>query len=388
MEDFYYYNPTKILFGKEKQKIVGEEIKSLNKSKVLLHYSENSVTENNLLADVKQSLTEKGIEYYELEGVTPNPKLSLIREGIRICKENNIDFILAMGGGSTIDSVKGIAAGAVLDEDLWSYLQSGNKIQKTLAYGTILTLPASGSEMNNIAILSNEDTKDKIGISVKHPIFSILNAQLSATAPKKQVAYGVFDMFSHMVEMYFTPSENVEVIDNMLVGNMRTVYQLGPKTYDDPYNYDLYSQITWSGTMAHNYIFALGRVSDWSSHQIEHEISAYYDVAHAPGLSIVMLSWMKYVYKNDIARFAQFACDVFDIRINAHDLEETALKGILAFEGFIRSLDMPTKFSQLDINDMHFNEIVSKLTKDDSITIGKFRTLNYQDIKTILKNAL
>lgn len=384
MRDFYYYNPTKVIFGKEKQKTVGLELKLLGKKRVLLHYGKSSVLKNNLLADVKASLEENQIEYLELPGVVSNPEVSLINEGARLVKKKGIDFVLALGGGSAIDSSKGIAASFYLETDLWTHLKKGGKITQSLAYGTILTLPASGSEMNNVSIISNSETKDKIGFTLQHPSFSILNAELCMSAPKKQIGYGIFDMFSHMVEMYFTPTRNVEVIDNMLVGNMRTVQTLGREVYRDSENYDLYAQVMWAGTMAHNYIFSLGRLSDWSSHQIEHEISAYYDVAHAPGLSVVMLSWMKHVYREDIERFAQFTSDVFGIRMNAFNLEETALKGIAAFERFIKDLDMPVTFDELGIDDKYFEEIANKLTADGKKMIGNFKKLEKAEVKDIL----
>lgn len=384
MENFYYYNPTKIIFKKGGHKDVGSEIEPYGK-KVLLHYSGDSIKIGGLYDDIILSLAEKGLQVVELPGVVSNPRLSLIREGIKLCKEEEIDFILGIGGGSAIDSTKAIAAGVKSDEDIWDKIVSGSKFTDALPYGIILTLPGTGSEMNNICIVSNEDTKQKLGISLVHPKFSILNAELCATAPKMHRGFGIFDMFTHMVEMYFTPSTNVEVVDRMLEANMKTVYNLSLEVYENPHDYDKYSQIMWAGTIAHNYSLAVGRQSDWSSHQIEHEVSGIFDIPHAQGLAFIMPSWMRYVYKTDIARFARFADKVFNVEVDFFDLDKTALLGIRLFEEWIEKLGMSTKENSGLLDNDSIEQIANVLTKNNTISIGRFQKLSKDDIEHILK---
>lgn len=382
MENFIYENPTKIIFGKETQCEVGREVAKYGK-KVLFHYGGQSIKKSGLYDEVIKSLTSEGIEVVELGGVIPNPRLSLVQEGIKICKEKNIDFVLAVGGGSVIDSAKTIAAGALYDGDVWDFY-TGKEFIKGLPLGTILTLPATGSEMNARCVITKDDTQEKRGTSLMNPTFSILNAQLCATLPKHQVANGVVDMLAHCMERYFTTSRDVEITDRMLEGVMKTIVDLGPDVYKDPTNYDKYSQIMWSGTVAHNYSLCVGRTTDWASHQIEHELSGMYDVAHGAGLAVVFPAWMKYVYKDDVERFVLFANRVFNVDVDIYDLEATAMKGIEALVNFYKKLDMPLTLKDLGIPESSIDELAVKTTRNDTITQGVFKVLTSKDVKEIL----
>ncbi|MEG0686861.1 MAG: iron-containing alcohol dehydrogenase, partial [Erysipelotrichales bacterium] len=270
MKNFIYQNPTKIIFGKDTHKNVGEEVAKYGK-KVLLHYGGSSIKKSGLYDIVIKSLKENNIEVVELGGVVPNPRLSMVYKGIDLIKSEDIDFILAVGGGSVIDSAKAISAGAKYDGDVWDFLKSPKAIEDGIPLGTIVTLPATGSEMNTRCVITKDDTQEKRGASFLNPTFSIINAELCATLPKHQVANGIVDMFSHCLERYFTTSDNVEVTDRLLEANMKTILSLGLDVYKDPSDYDKYAQLFWAGTVAHNYSLCVGRTTDWASHQIEHE---------------------------------------------------------------------------------------------------------------------
>ncbi|MDF9866928.1 alcohol dehydrogenase YqhD (iron-dependent ADH family) [Bacilli bacterium PM5-3] len=386
MENFVYENPTKIIFGKNTEKKVGEEVALCSKN-VLLHYGGSSIKKSGLYDTVINSLKENNINYIELGGVVPNPRLSMVNEGIEICKENNIDFVLAVGGGSVIDSAKAIAAGVKYNGDVWDFFSKGVVCKDSLPLGTILTLPATGTEMNSRCVITKDNTLEKRGTSFVNPTFSILNAELCATLPKHQVANGVVDMLAHLMERYFTNSKNVEITDRMIESVMKTIVELGPDVYHNPSDYDKYSQIMWAGTVAHNFSLCVGRETDWATHQMEHELSGMYDVAHGAGLAVLFPAWMKYVYKHDINRFAMFASRVFNVELNYFDLEETALKGIEALQDFYRKLDMPLTLSDLNVDENSIDKLASDTTRNDKITQGNFVKLKTADVKEILKLA-
>ncbi|MDL2211763.1 iron-containing alcohol dehydrogenase [Erysipelotrichaceae bacterium OttesenSCG-928-M19] len=383
MENFVYQNPTKIIFGRKTQNQVGAET-ALYGKKVLLHYGGSSIKKSGLYDEVVKSLKENNIEIYELGGVVPNPRLSMVREGIKLCLDNDIDFILAVGGGSVIDSAKAISGGVKYDGDVWDFFAKGVVCQDGLPYGTILTLPATGTEMNFRCVITKDDTLEKRGASFLNPSFSILNAELCATLPKHQVANGVVDMLAHLMERYFTNTTNIDVTDRQIEALMKTIVELGPEVYQDPTNYDVYAQIMWAGTVAHNYSLCVGRETDWATHQIEHELSGMYDVAHGAGLAVLFPAWMKYVYKHDVRRFAQFATRVFNVENDFFNQEKTAYQGILALEKFYKSLDMPLTLRDLDIPESSIDELASNTTRNDKITQGNFVKLQTKDIKEIL----
>jgi len=386
MRDFTFQNATKLIFGKDKEQLVGQESSQYGK-KLLLHYGGGSIKSSGLYERVVQSLTEHDIEIFELGGVQPNPRVSLVREGVSICKEHNIDFILAVGGGSVIDSAKAIAAGAKYECDVWDFFDGKSTVQECLPIGVVLTIPAAGSESSNGTVITNEDGlyKRATGHPSMRPQFAILNPVLTYTLPPYQTACGITDMIAHILERYFTNEKNVELTDRLSEGALRTIINNAHTVLEDPTNYDARAEIMWSGTIAHNDLLGTGREGDWGSHDIEHEISGIYDIAHGAGLAIVFPAWMKYVYKHDVNRFAQFANRVWDVEIDLNNLEKTALAGIKKTEEFFHSIGMPIRLQEVEIGEEQFEEMAKKGTERGPL--GNFVKLYEKDVLEILKLA-
>ncbi len=329
MDNFTFQNTTKIIFGKGAENNVGLEVSKYSK-KILLHYGGGTIKKTGLYDRVITSLKDAGVEFIELGGVKPNPRLSLVQEGIKICRENNIGFILAIGGGSVIDSSKAISIGSMYNGDVWDFYLGKSEITQALPIGTILTIPAAGSESSTGSVITNEDGfyKRAVNSELIYPKFSILNPELAFTLPKYQVACGSADIMAHLMERYFTNSQHVELMDRLIEATLKTVINNVTQVLDKPDNYDAWAEIMWSGTVAHNNLLNTGRVGDWGSHDIEHELSGIYDVAHGAGLAVIFPAWMKYVYKHDINRFAQFAVRVWNVENSFWSPEKTAIEGI------------------------------------------------------------
>jgi len=388
MQNFNYMNETKIIFGKNTESQVGSEL-LLHTNKILLHYGGTSAKASGLYDRVVQSLNESEIEFVELGGVKPNPRTDLVYEGIELCRKENIEFILAVGGGSVIDSAKAIASGVHYEGDFWDLYTKGIKANKHLKVATILTIPAAGSEASTSTVITNEHTKEKrdYGHAQLRPVFSILNPELTFTLPDYQTACGLADMFAHVVERYFTSTRNDIYTSRLCEATMKTVVELGRKIFKDPHNYELRAEIMLSGMVAHNDWLGLGRGGDWSSHQIEHELSGFYDLAHGAGLCIIIPAWMKHVYKNDVAFFAKFANRVFNIEINTNNLEETALAGITEVERFYKDISMPTRFFDASIPTNEIDEMVKSVMRGRE-SFGSFASLNADDVKNIYQLAI
>ncbi|MGL5379570.1 iron-containing alcohol dehydrogenase, partial [Clostridium sp.] len=300
MINFSFKNSTEIIFGKDTEKQIGKEVKKYA-DKILLHYGGGSIKANGLYDTIINSLKESNIEVIELSGVKPNPRVSLVREGIKACREHNIDFILAVGGGSVIDSAKAISAGVNYDGDVWDLFLGAPINHKCVKLATILTIPAAGSETSAGTVITNEDGlyKKSTGHPDLRPIFSIMNPELTYSLPKYQTACGVADMLAHVMERYFTNESNVDLTDRLCEGTMKSIIENGLKVINNPKDYDLRSEIMLAGMVAHNDSLSMGRIGDWASHDIEHELSGIYDIAHGAGLSIIFPAWMKYVYNHD-----------------------------------------------------------------------------------------
>ncbi|NMA65039.1 MAG: iron-containing alcohol dehydrogenase [Clostridiaceae bacterium] len=389
MNNFIFQNCTKIIFGKDTEACVGQEtIKYSNK--VLMVYGGGSIKKTGLYDRVMKSLKEAGVEVIELPGVKPNPRLSLVNEGIDICRKNDIKFILAVGGGSVIDTAKVIGVGVPYDGDVWDFFMEKAEPKETLPVGTVLTIPAAGSEASNSAVITNEDGWHKLGLTsdIMYPAFSILNPELTFTLPDYQTACGAADIIAHLMERYFTKTKNVELTDRLIEATLKTVISNIPKAIANPTDYNARAEVMWASTVAHNNLLNTGRIGDWGSHNIEHELSAIYDIAHGAGLAIVFPAWMKYVYKEDVARFAQFAKRVWNIDDNLFDMEEMALKGIAALENFFSSIGLPIRLNQAGIDETRLEEMADKCSRSDTITTGQFKKLNKQDIFNIYKLAL
>ncbi len=386
MENFTFYSPTFFAFGKDTENDAGKYVKRFGGSKVLIHYGGGSVVKSGLLDRVKKSLEEAGIPYVLLGGVKPNPRSGLVYEGIELCKEENIDFVLAVGGGSVIDSSKAIAAGTLYDGDFWDFY-SGKRIEEALPVGTILTIAAAGSEGSPDSVITKEEGMFKRGASgdAIRPKFSILNPALTQTLPPYQTAAGITDIMAHLHERYLTSSKDVEVTDRLIEGLLLTMIHEGPRVIADPNNYEARANIMWAGMMAHNNSCGVGRSQDWNSHNIEHELSAIYDCAHGAGLAVTMPAVFKYVYKHDVMRFAKLAVRVWGCQMDFDDPERTALEGIACLENFLKSIGMPLNFAELGAKEEDIPKLVQALCYGDGRTgsISGFVTLDTEDCTKI-----
>lgn len=389
MENFVFLNPTKVIFGKDTELQVGKEVKAYT-DKILLHYGSGSAVKSGLLSKVKESLKNEGVTFIELGGVKPNPRVSLVREGIKICRENNISFILAVGGGSVIDSSKAISVGVPYSGDVWDFYDYKTLPKEALKVASVLTIPAAGSETSQSSVITNEELKLKRGLTndLLFPVFTIMNPVLTFTLPKYQTACGTSDIMAHIMERYFTNTKNVELTDRLCEAALKTIMHNAPLAIKEPSDYDARAEIMFTGTVAHNNLLGMGREEDWGSHSIEHEISAIYDVAHGAGLSVVFPAWIKYVYKINPDRFLQFASRVFDIDVNYYNKEQTILESVACLEKFYKSIGLPTRLSELNITDKDLHEMAKKATFDDKNTVGNFIKLKAKDVLEILKLAL
>ena len=352
MFDFKYFAPTKVLFGKNTESKVADLIKEFGGTKVLIHYGGGSVVRSGLLKRVKDTLDSAGISYVELGGAVPNPHLSLVYEGIELCKKENVDFLLAIGGGSAIDSAKAIGYGLANEGDVWDYYDYKRKVTGSVPLGVILTIAATGSEMSDSSVITKEEGLVKRGYSSDfgRPKFAILNPELTMTLPDYQTACGCTDIMMHTMERYFTNGGNMEITDALAEGLLRTVKKNAIILRDDPKNYDARAEVMWAGSLSHNGLTGCGNDGgDWMTHKLEHELGGLYDVAHGAGLAAIWGSWARYVYKNCLHRFKRFALNVMDVENTGSD-EDIALRGIEAMEDFYRCIGMPTNLRELGVN--------------------------------------
>ena len=353
MFDFKYFTPTKVLFGKNTEDKVADLIKEFGGKKVLIHYGGGSVIRSGLMQRVTDQLDKAGIPYVKLGGAVPNPHLSLVYEGIELCKKEGIDFLLAVGGGSAIDSAKAIGYGVMNDGDVWDFYDYKRQVNACMPLGVILTLAATGSEMSDSSVITKEEGLVKRGYSSDfgRPKFAILNPELTMTLPDYQTACGCTDIMMHTMERYFTNGGNMELTDSMAEALLRTVKQNALVLVKDPKNYDARAEVMWAGSLSHNGLTGCGNDGgDWMTHKLEHELGGLYDVAHGAGLAAIWGSWARYVYKNCLPRFKRFAINVMGVAADAGIDEEIALKGIEAMEDFYRSIKMPTNLRELGVN--------------------------------------
>lgn len=352
MLNFEYYTPTKVVFGKDAEKDVGRLILENSAKKILLHYGSGSVKKTGLLDRIKKSLDENSLEYVELGGVKPNPRLSLVYEGIALGKREKVDFILAIGGGSVIDSAKAIAYGIKDEGDVWDFFAKKRLATSALSIGVVLTIAAAGSEMSNSSVITNEDglIKCSYNDNLSRPKFAIMNPTLTMTLPDYQTACGCVDILMHTMERYFVPGDAMEITDSIAEALMKTVMVNAKILKKDPQNYKARADVMWASSLSHNGLTGCGQGGgDWATHGLEHELSALYDVAHGAGLAAIWGSWARYVYKECLPRFKKFAINVMGVSEGLSD-EETAIKGIEAMEEFYRSIDMPTSIKELNIS--------------------------------------
>lgn len=390
MENFSFYAPTYFAFGKETEKSVSQLIKRFGGTKVLLHYGGGSIKKTGLYDIIINSLQEEEIPYVELSGVLPNPRSGLVYKGIELCRKEKIDFILAVGGGSTIDSAKAIALGVPYKGDFWDYYASDMPVNEALPVGTVLTIAAAGSEGSPDSVITKEEGMLKWATSGEalRPKFSILNPEYTCSLPAYQTACGITDIMIHVCERYFTNTKNVEITDRLCEAVLKTMIEEAPKVMKDLKNYDARANIMWAGMVAHNNICGVGREQDWSSHGIEHVLSAFYDCAHGAGLAVVAPAWMTHVYQHDIMRFAQFAVRVMGCDMNFEHPEITALEGITRFKEFLKSIGMPLTFQELGAKEEDIEDMITYLGLSDSNYMGKFVKLYGKDVEAIYRLAL
>ena len=391
MLNFDFQNPARVIFGKGAVEKLGPVMKEYGGTKVLLHYGGGSIKASGLYDTVKKSLAASGIEVEELGGVVPNPRLSLVQEGIKLCRQKKLNFILAVGGGSVIDSAKAIGVGVPYDGDVWDFFTDKATPVKALPVATILTIPAAGSETSTGSVITNEDGAFKRALNsvLIYPVFSILDPELTYTLPPYQTACGIADMFVHVVERYMTQERNVELTDRLCEATMKTIINNAPIVMANPRDYAARAELMWAGSIAHNNLLDTGRMGDWACHMIEHELSAINDVAHGAGLAVVLPSLMMHIYKQDPQRFVQFAVRVFGIEENFHDPKQTILRGIEALRSFFTSIGLPATLKEIGIGEDQFQKIGEKTKKSnlEKGTVGNSFPLTSKDIVKVLKLA-
>ena len=395
MLNFDFYAPARIVFGKDAQKQTGSLLKEYGYKKVLLHYGGGSIKKSGLYDTIVASLNENSVGFVELGGVKPNPRLSLVYEGIKLCKTEDVGFILAVGGGSVIDSAKAIAMGVCFDGDVWDIYDKSLPIKKALPLATVLTIPAAGSESSGDTVISNEETQRKYGYGspLLRPLFSVMNPELFFTLPKEQLGYGVADILSHIFERYFTNTLYTDLTDELCEATMRSIIRNAPLAYKSMSDYDAWAEIGFGGTVAHSGLLGMGREQDWACHEMEHELSAYYDVAHGAGLAVLTPAWMRYVYKENIPMFVQFAKNVMGVNGSFRNPEAIALEGISRLEAFYKSIGLPATLSDIGIGEEKLEHMAKQATHirlakgQTENPIGGLKKLFWNDILEVYRLA-
>ena len=394
MQNFKYYAPTQVVFGRDTENQVAELVKKYGGTRVLLHYGGQSAVKSGLIAKVERILSGAGIEYVKLGGVKPNPRLSMVRKGIEVCKAEKIDFLLAVGGGSVIDSCKAISSGRFYDGDVWTLYEHKDHATKYLPIGCILTIPAAGSEMSDGSVITNDEVdgwlKKDYCVDEFRCKFAIMNPELTFTLPEWQTACGITDMMMHTMERYFSKDDDMEITDAIAEALLRTCITEGHKVMKNPTDYVSRANIMWAGSLAHNDLTGCGTSGDWATHNIEHELSGMFDVSHGAGLASVWGSWARYVREENLPRFARFAHNVMGIDTTGMTDMEASEAGIKAVEAFFNSIGMPTDIHTLigkDLTDAQIEEMADKCTKSDTITVGGLKILKKADVAEIYRMA-
>lgn len=389
MLNFEYFSPTRFVFGRDVENQAGERARELGAHKVLLHYGSGSAVRSGLIARVRRSLEEAGLEAVELGGAQPNPRSTLVYQGISLCREQGVDFILAVGGGSVIDSAKAMALGVPYPGDFWDFYCKKATPQAALPVGVILTMAAAGSEGSNSAVITHEPENLKRGLhsEFNRPRFALMNPALTMTLPAYQTASGATDMMAHVLERYFTREQGVDLTDRLCEAVLMAVIKAAPAALKNPEDYEARAQLMWASTVAHNDSVGLGRVGDWASHQLEHELSAKYDVAHGAGLAVVFPAWMRYQLRNDTRLLCQLAVRVWGCEMDENHPERTALQGIERFEAFLKSIGMPLSFEDLGAKEEDIPELAAQVKYADNGLVGNFFPLDRAAVETVYRIA-
>ena len=392
MKGFTYYTPTEVVFGRNAEEQVAPLLKKYGGHKVLVVFGGGSVRRSGLLDRVCGQLAQEGIDYLPFGGVVPNPRLGMAREGIDLCRKEGIDFLLAVGGGSVIDMCKAIAYGVPYSGDVWDFFLGRAKPQAALPVGCVLTFPASGSEMSDSCVITNEADLDKRGVSSPfgRARFATLNPELSYTLPPYQTAAGVTDIMMHTMERYFSREDDMDLTDGIAEALLRSMKENVFKVLADPQDYRARAQIMWGGSLSHNGLTECGLVRDWSCHKLEHELSGVFDVTHGAGLAAIWPAWARYVYAKHIARFAQFAVNVMGVQPDASDPAVTAAEGIRAFERFLREIGMPVNLHELlgrEVTEAEIDDLAERCSRGGTFTIGTLESLARADMAAIYRLA-
>lgn len=388
MKNFMWHIPTKFVFGRGAQLEAGRLCAAYGK-KVLIHYGGGSAERSGLLGLIRQTLEDEGLSYVELGGAAPNPRLSLVYEGIELARRERVDVVLAVGGGSAMDSAKAIALGMPYNGDVWDFYCAKAVPCAITPMGVVVTLPASGSESSNSSVITNDDGMYKRGVNteLQRPLFAMLNPELTYTLPAYQTACGAVDMMAHIMERYFTNEPDVELTDRLCEAALQTIIHNAPVAIARPDDYASRAELMWAGNIAHNDTLGVGRVGDWASHKIEHELSALYDVAHGAGLAVIFPAWMRYVYRHDLERFRRFAVHVWGCPDTGAS-GELALMGIRRTVDFFRSIGMPVSLRELGAREADIPAMAKKVARNPDNTVGQFVKLDTPQIEEIYRLAL
>ncbi len=392
MQDFKYYAPTEVVFGPKSESQTGKMVKKYGGNKVLIHYGGSSAERSGLLKQICDSLDAEGIKYVKLGGVVPNPRVSLVREGVELCRKENVDFILAVGGGSVIDSAKAMSLGVLYKGDVWDFYIRKTFETACLPIACVLTIPAAGSEMSNGSVITNDENglKKDYCINEFRCKFAIMNPERTYSLPAWQTSCGAVDMMMHTMERYFSKDDDMDITDNIAEALLRTVMNSVKIVLREPENYRHRAQLMWAGSVAHNDLTGCGTTGDWATHNLEHELSGMFDVSHGAGLAAIWGSWARYVMHENITRFARFAVNVMGVPCDFNDAEATALEGIRRTELFFASIGMPTNIHDLigkDITDAQIEEMADKCSNGNTSTVGALKVLKRDDMIAIYKMA-
>lgn len=389
MDNFRFYSPTEFIFGKDTEQEIGKRLKQENVKKVFLHYGGGSIKKSGLYDTVVDSLKAEKIDFVELGGVKPNPVDSLVYEGIELCQKEEVDFILAVGGGSVIDSAKAIAAGVKYDGDFWDFYDGKARVEDALPVGVILTIPAAGSEGSDATVITKEDggLKRGMGSNLLRPVFSIINPELTYTLPMWHTAAGIVDMMSHIFERYITKSRDVVLTDRLMESTLISVMEAARTIIEDPENYEARATICWAGTISHNGVLGVGREEEWTTHGLEHELSALYDMTHGAGLAVMFPAYMQYTLLQDVDRYYRLATEVFGVPHNYDHKEDVATEGIVRLVGFFIEIGMPTTLEEAGAKKEDIPKLMEKLKINKGESFGQFMKLTLEDAQRIYELA-
>ena len=391
MNNFVFYSPTEFVFGKDTEGQTGTLAKKYNARKVMIVYGGGSIIRSGLLQRIEESLQQAGVEYVKLGGIQPNPTDPKVYEGIELARKEGVDFMLPVGGGSVIDTAKAIAAGVPYEGDFWDFYIGKAKVKKALKVGVVLTIPAAGSEGSGNTVITKLEGLQKLSLRVPEllrPVFAVMNPELTYTVSPFQTGCGAVDIMMHTLERYFSVGEDTPLSDRIAEGVLKTVIPAGKAALENPNDYKARASIMWAGTISHNDLTGLGRSVFMAVHQMEHELSGMDEkIAHGAGLSALWASWARYVYENNVSRFAQYAVNVWNIEMDFEHPEKTALAGIKATEDYFKSLNMPTSLRELNVDPASFEELAEKCTNHGTRTLAGIKVLDKPDIIEIYKMA-